>query len=165
MQEKEDIFKNIDFQGNDEYIKILFQRYTQYTETHIQTYFTKSPLITSLKNYNRINFLEETLSERKKFNLPPYSYLIAIVLSGSTKSKILNFAKLMVTKASQNNKVLIYGPVEAPMFLLRGKFRYRLLIKGQNRKELNIFAKKWLKNLNIPSNIRLSIDVDPYSFI
>ena len=57
------------------------------------------------------------------------------------------------------------GPVEAPLFLLRGKYRYRILLRSIKRKELNLYAEKWLENINLQRNIRLTADVDPYSFL
>ena len=57
------------------------------------------------------------------------------------------------------------GPVEAPLFLLRGRYRYRLLLKGDKRSKLNLFTRKMIKNTPLPSNIRLNIYVDPYTIM
>ena len=59
----------------------------------------------------------------------------------------------------------IFGPVEAPLFLLRGKYRFRILIKGDNRQKLNKFTSNLVKKTPEPSNVRLIIDVDPYNFV
>ena len=63
-----------------------------------------------------------------------------------------------------DSNIEVLGPVEAPLFLLRGKYRYRLLLKGNNRKKLNFFTKNIIKKCPPPSNIRITIDVDPYTF-
>ena len=57
------------------------------------------------------------------------------------------------------------GPVEAPLFLLSGKYRYRLLLKGKNRRLLNSFTRNLIKICPTPPNLRLTIDVDPYTFV
>ena len=59
----------------------------------------------------------------------------------------------------------ILGPVEAPLFLLRGRYRYRLLLKGDKRQTLNAFTRQMIEKMPPPSNIRLIIDVDPYTFM
>ena len=61
--------------------------------------------------------------------------------------------------------ISILGPVEAPLFLLRGKYRYRILLKGKSRRSLNNFTRKMIKNCPSPSNLRIVIDVDPYTFL
>ena len=64
-----------------------------------------------------------------------------------------------------SDEVSILGPVEAPIFLLRGKYRYRILLKSKNRRKLNNFTRNLVKANPIPSNLRLTIDVDPYTFV
>ena len=59
----------------------------------------------------------------------------------------------------------LMGPVEAPIYLLRGKYRYRILLKGNKRKILNDFTRNLIKKTPPPSTIRLTIDVDPYTFL
>ena len=134
-------------------------------QVYIQTYFVKNQLIKSIQKRDRQSFLEQTLVERKKFNLPPFCYLVAIIISGPSKKESLNFAYSITNISKIEYNISILGPVEAPIFLLRGKYRYRLLLRGKKRKELNIFTNKLLYSLNIPKNMRLVVDVDPYSFI
>ena len=90
---------------------------------------------------------------------------ISVILSGSSKIKVLNFGKEIVNSFQFNENISIMGPVEAPISLLRGKYRYRILFKSSERRRLNLYVGKWLKNIVSPSNIKLSIDVDPYSFL
>ncbi|MBI29219.1 MAG: Primosomal protein N' [Alphaproteobacteria bacterium MarineAlpha5_Bin11] len=140
-------------------------RSTKIGKVCIQTYFNQNPLIKSLQNRSREFFLEQTLLERRKFNLPPYGCLLAIIVSGKSKLALQVFIKEMTKCYPKTENVLPLGPVEAPLFLLRGKYRYRFLIKGKKRSELNRFAKNWLQKLPVPGSIRLIIDVDPFSFI
>ena len=75
------------------------------------------------------------------------------------------YARKLVKTESLPKNISILGPVEAPIFLLRGKFRFRLLIKGNNRNILNQYTKFLLKKCPLPPSLRLAIDVDPYSFM
>ena len=56
-------------------------------------------------------------------------------------------------------------PVEAPIFLLRGQHRYRILIKGSSRKLLNEYTKFLLKKYPLPPPLKRIVDVDPYTFM
>ena len=68
--------------------------------------------------------------------------------------------------AQFNNKYIdVLGPVEAPRFLLRGQYRYRILLKGNNRKNLNKFTRQMLDLSPKPPLVKVIVDVDPYSFM
>tara|TARA_B100001123_G_C15148721_1_gene962624 strand:- start:664 stop:1188 length:525 start_codon:yes stop_codon:yes gene_type:complete len=134
-------------------------------EVFIQTYYPEHPVIKSFKNRNRNSFIKQTLEERKQFNSPPFSFMTAIILSGTSKAQVESYAYNLVKGITIEKNIDILGPVEAPIFLLRGRYRYRLLLKGNRRNALNIFTRKMIEKTPTPSNIRLTIDVDPYTFM
>ena len=131
----------------------------------IQTYFPNQPVIQSLKNRDRKKFVEQSLLEREQFNMPPFSFLTAIIISGSSKAKAESYAINLAKSYILDDKISILGPVEAPLFLLRGQYRFRLLLKANSRSKLNNFTRNLFKNCPTPPNLRLIIDVDPYTFI
>ena len=130
----------------------------------IQTYFPNQPVIQSLKNRDRKNFVEQSLLERKQFNMPPFSFLTAIIISGSSKARAESYAINLAKSHAIDDSINIFGPVEAPLFLLRGQYRFRLLLKAKSRRKLNNFTRNLLKNCPAPPNFRLVVDVDPYTF-
>ena len=130
----------------------------------IQTHYPNQPLIQSLKNRDRKKFIQQILAERKQFNSPPFSSLTALIISGSSKSFTESYA-LKLTKSLKSNEISILGPAEAPIFLLRGKYRYRILLKSKNRRKLNNFTRNLIKINPTPHNLRLMVDVDPYTFV
>ena len=131
----------------------------------IQTYFPNQPIIQSLKKRDRKRFVEQSLLERKQFNVPPFSFLTAIIISGSSKTRVESYSLDLAKTLILEDQISIFGPVEAPLFLLRGLYRYRLLLKAKSRRKLNNFTRNLIKNCPIPSNLRLVIDVDPYTFV
>ena len=131
----------------------------------IQTYYPDNPVIESFKNRDRASFIQQTLEERKQFNVPPFSFMTAIVLSGASKARVESYANNLVKGLIVEKGIDILGPVEAPLFLLRGLYRYRLLLKGDKRNKLNLFTRKMIEKTPLPSTIRLAIDVDPYTFM
>ena len=140
-------------------------RSKQQGKVFIQTYYPKQPVILSLQKRDRKKFVEQSLKDREDFMIPPFGYMTALILSGSSKAKIEMYGRNIVqySKIPENLKIL--GPVEAPIFLLRGQYRFRILIKGNNRKILNKYTRFLLKHIPPPSSIKLIIDVDPYSFM
>ena len=134
-------------------------------DVYIQTYFENNPLIQSLKNRDRTSFLNNVLKDRNKFKLPPFSYLLAIIISGPSKGELQNFIRKILLDFPTKNGIKLMGPAEAPIFLLRGRYRYRILLSSLKRKKLNYSAQKWLENITLSRNIRITPDVDPYSFM
>ena len=131
----------------------------------IQTYDPENQVIEALKKNNRDNFLTMEKDFRKVANLPPFGRLVSIIISSKDQYKLERFGNTLKDIAPNFDNVSILGPAPAPIFYLRGKFRYRFLIK--TKKEINIqkVIKIWLQNIKIPSAIKLVIDIEPYSFL
>ena len=96
--------------------------------------------------------------------MPPFSFLTAIIISGSSKARAESYAINLAKGHIPDDKINILGPVEAPLFLLRGQYRFRLLLKAKSRRKLNNFTRNLIKNCPTPLNLRLIVDVDPYTF-
>ncbi len=131
----------------------------------LQTYFPDQQIIKSIQLREREKFIERALEERKNFNIPPFGYMTSIIVSSHTKSIASKYASLLVQLSHNDKNIKVLGPVEAPISLLRGQHRYRILIKGNNRKNINNLTKKIVRDAKLPSSIKLIIDVDPYTFM
>ena len=131
----------------------------------LQTYFPDQEIIKSIQLREREAFIERALEERKNFNIPPFGFMTSIILSSHTKGLVLKHASRLVQQDQDSKNIKILGPVEAPIFLLRGQYRYRILLKSNSRKNLNKFTKKIVEKTKLPSSVKLIIDVDPYSFM
>ena len=131
----------------------------------LQTYFPDQEIIKSIQLREREAFIERALEERKNFNIPPFGFMTSIILSSHTKALVLKHASRLAQKDQNSENIKILGPVEAPISLLRGQYRYRILLKSNSRKNLNKFTKKIVEKTKLPSSVKLIIDVDPYSFM
>ena len=131
----------------------------------IQTYYPDQPVIQSFKSRDRNGFVEQSLSEREQFKMPPFGFINSIIISSSSKIHAEAYSRKIIKEDLVPKGIEIFGPVEAPLFLLRGKYRFRILIKGDNRQKLNKFTSNLVKKTPEPSNVRLIIDVDPYNFV
>ncbi len=130
----------------------------------IQTYYPQQPVVQAIKNRDRRSFIKNTLREREKFGIPPFGYMTAIIISGSSKALAEKYAVNLIKYPKNDQMITLLGPVEAPIFLLRGKYRYRILLKGTNRNKLNRFTQKMLNFTIKPPTLKVVVDVDPYSF-
>jgi primosomal protein N' (replication factor Y) len=130
----------------------------------IQTHTPENAVISAMKNGDRNAFLENEIEARKLLQMPPFGRLAALILSGKKEERVLTVAHELAKKAPFIKGVEILGPVQAPIALLRGKYRYRFLIKTPKTFKLQQMLKSWLSSVPIPTDITLKADIDPYSF-
>ena len=97
-------------------------------------------------------------------NMPPFGRLAAVIVSGKCKEDVETAAILLGKAAFNDSGIVTLGPAPAPVFLLRGKYRYRLLLKTAKNINLQAIVKEWLLRVKLPSSIRVEVDIDPYSF-
>ncbi len=110
------------------------------------------------------NFLEEELKIREVNNLPPYSRLIAVIISANSKENSYRGALEIKKKLNEILGIKIMGPVESPIFKRKKKFRTRLLLRSKRDFFSQIYVSKILEKLKISSKIKLTVDVDPINF-
>ena len=132
---------------------------------YLQTFDTENPIIKAIAQNNRDDFFEKELISRKNANMPPYGRLAAIILSSRFESNLDSFATDISRLAPSFKNVKIFGPAPAPMYFLRGKYRRRFLIKSDKTVNIQKVLIDWTKKINKPSNINLTIDIDPFSFM
>ena len=131
---------------------------------YFQTYNRDTKMILDITNKNPAIFLDKEIEIRKKNNLPPFQRFIALILTGENMNKLekeaLDFKTFVENKI--NGKIL--GPVIAPIFRLKRKYRIRLLIRGSKTLKLQNSIAILISNYKFSSGIKLSVDVDPISF-
>jgi len=130
-------------------------------------YQTITPLNETLKDIlenNPEKFLNNELIIRKNNNLPPFSRLIALIISASTSQDSFRAAQEIKKKLSILVDLDVLGPVDSPIFRVKKKFRTRLLLKSKNSSLIQKKVGKILENLNISKKIKLTVDVDPINF-
>jgi primosomal protein N' (replication factor Y) len=105
------------------------------------------------------------LEERRIGEMPPFGRLAALIFAGSDAAKVKAEARAVARAAPPSDEVHVLGPAPAPLALLRGRYRERLLIKAAPELDLPAWLRSWLSPLKIPGKILLQVDVDPVSFL
>jgi len=130
-------------------------------------YQTITPLNETLKDVlenNPEKFLNNELIIRKNKNLPPFSRLIALIISASSSQDSHRAAQEIKKKLSILNDIEVLGPVDSPIFRVKKKFRTRLLLRSKNSNLIQKKVGKIIENLTISKKIKLTVDVDPINF-
>ncbi len=133
-------------------------------QVYLQTFSPETRVMQTLASGARDDFLEVELSEREEANMPPFTRLAGIIVSGRDESQVREASQALGRVAPQGDKIQTLGPAEAPMYRLRGNFRRRLLVRAEKNIDIQKAIKHWLGSIKTPSAVRVQIDIDPQSF-
>ena len=132
----------------------------------IQTHLPEHPVMAAIIEGDRETFLEREIMQRQAGLLPPYGRLAALIVSSADKDAAALIARDIAHRAPPAEQVRILGPAEAPISVIRGRHRWRLLAKAPREIDLQNYLRAWLSRLPpFKGDIRLSVDIDPYSFL
>ena len=131
----------------------------------LQTWTPEHPVLMALAAGDRDAFVEAEMAEREAASLPPYGRLAALILSGENGAAVEATANALAQSIPNAERLEVYGPADAPLAMVRGRRRKRLLIRADRDVDLQGFLRAWLARVKVPGSVRLTVDVDPYSFL
>jgi primosomal protein N' (replication factor Y) (superfamily II helicase) len=141
----------------------------------VQTYDPVHPVMKAILSGDQEGFYREEIAMRKLAGLPPFGRMAGIVVSSKDKALAEAHARalaragqtLLSTSADERiTSLMMLGPAEAPIALLRGRHRVRLLVKGPREAEIQRFLRQMLSAAEKPTkDLRVAIDIDPMSFL
>lgn len=131
----------------------------------LQTWTPEHPVLQALAAGDRDAFVEAEMAEREIASLPPYGRLAAIILSSENAAAVEKVAHDLAQAIPNAERLEVYGPADAPLALVRGRRRKRLLVRADRDVDLQAFLRAWLSRVKAPGSVRLTVDVDPYSFL
>jgi primosomal protein N' (replication factor Y) len=109
--------------------------------------------------------MEEEARSREERGLPPFGRLAALIVSGADPAAVDAAASALARTAPHDSGVQVFGPAEAPLRLLRGRHRRRLLLKAARDVDVPETLRDWLGRVPPATGVRVQVDVDPYSFL
>jgi primosomal protein N' (replication factor Y) len=132
----------------------------------IQTYAPQHPAVAALPTHDYEGFVQTELARREETFYPPFSRLVAIRLEGPDPVLVTSVATAVAdrARATGGSVVRVKGPAEAPIALLRGQVRWQVWLAGDDRRALLVCARAAV-DMQIPSGVWVTVDVDPYSVL
>jgi primosomal protein N' (replication factor Y) len=132
----------------------------------VQTWQPEHPVIAALISGEAERFYAEEARVREEAGLPPFGRLAALVISANEREAAEAYGRELAQAAEPPPGVMVLGPAEAPLALIRGRWRFRLLVKAEREVDLQAYVRAWLARGPKPrGNLRVAIDVDPQSFL
>jgi primosomal protein N' (replication factor Y) len=132
---------------------------------YLQTYDPDRAVMQALKSGDRENFMAAEAEDRRLSGMPPYGRLAALIISGHELPAVEKKAQELARLAPHREGVSVLGPAPAALALLRGRHRIRFLLKTRRDIAPQSVLKHWLRGQKFPGDLRLQIDIDPYSFV
>ena len=123
-------------------------------------------MIAALISGDAERFYEEETRVREMAGLPPFGRLASIVVSAATRKEAEDHARALKSAAGEDEAIEVLGPAEAPLAVLRGRHRFRLLFQGSRRSPMQAFLRAVIAAAPKPrGTVEVQIDIDPQSFL
>lgn len=131
----------------------------------IQTHSPGAQVMQALISGDAETFYAAEVEARREAGAPPFGRYAAIIVSSEEKVSAHNIARSIGRAAPVIEGIHVYGPAPAPLAMLRGRHRFRLLVHARRTLDVQDIIRMWLAKLAWPAKVRVSIDVDPYNFL
>lgn len=132
----------------------------------LQTHMPEHPVMAAILSGDREAFIEQEVRTRQAGLLPPYGRLAALIMSSKDKETAELIARDIAHRAPKAERIKLLGPTEAPIAVIRGRYRWRILLQAPREVDMQSYLRAWLAKLPpLKGDIRLSVDIDPYSFL
>ena len=136
-------------------------------EAMLQTYQPDHPVIRAIIAGDEEGFLREEADLRRAAGVPPYGRMAGIVISDPDARVAFDVGNSLARRPGPMEQVgaEVYGPAPAPIARIRGRHRVRLLVKAPRQAPIQPALAEWVAQVDLPRSTRLSIDIDPQSFL
>jgi len=132
----------------------------------LQTHQPEHPVMKALIAQDRDAFYSAEIAAREALAYPPFGRLASLLVSGADKHATESYARKIAASAPRDEQVRVLGPAEAPLALVRGRYRFRLLVKSPRAFDLSAYLREWLALVpKAKGTLKLEVDVDPQSFL
>ena len=131
----------------------------------VQTHDPDAPVIAALVSGDVAGFYAAETDARREAAMPPFGRLAAIVVSSEDSTEAETVARRIGHAAPEVEGMAVFGPAPAPLAMLRGRHRQRLLVHARRNLDVQDVIRDWLAAIEWGSKTRVSVDVDPYSFL
>lgn len=137
-----------------------------------QTYNEDNIFLKDAQNQDYENFYKSEIELRKLFDYPPYSKMIRIILSSKNEYRAEKSALEIelhlseyLKKLSLDETILVLGPSPCVINKIKDEYRFNILIKNKIDELGHKTVLRFLKSIKLPSDIKLTVDIDPLDIL
>ena len=132
----------------------------------IQTFIPEHYAIQKAKDHDFMGFYQEEMTSREALRYPPLTRMVNVRVS----SKNLHNAEKGIQQLAKKGKSLLntlrgevemLGPSPAPLYQIKGRYRWQLLLKGVGVTSLQRLSRTLIQEGKGLKGVRVEVDVDP----
>ena len=131
----------------------------------VQTHDPEARVIAALVSGDIAGFYGAETEARRDAAMPPFGRLAAIIVSAEDPGEAEAVARRIGNAAPRVEGMAVFGPAPAPLAMLRGRHRQRLLVHAARSLDVQDAIRDWLAALDWSAKVRVAVDIDPYSFL
>ncbi len=131
----------------------------------LQSYSPEHPVMQALVQGQLDDFYAREAELRAPGHWPPFGRLAALIVSADDSQAADLTARDLGRAAPEGEGITVLGPAPAPLAILRGRHRRRLLLKTRRDVAVQPLLRDWLARVPARRGVRVDVDVDPISFL
>jgi primosomal protein N' (replication factor Y) len=139
----------------------------------VQTFNPEQPCVALAAAHDYLRFADQELAQRRAHNYPPYQRLARVIIRGHDQAQAADFSERVAAAFNEaksrltgaNAGVRLLGPAEAPVFRLKGYFRFHFQLQSPSPATLHQLLRQVLPTLRTPTGVELTVDVDPFNML
>src|SRR5690348_11609099 len=133
---------------------------------YMQTHQPEHPVMKALIACDREAFYASEIEARERTGYPPFGRLASLIISAGDRPTAEGYGRALAAAAPMDERIKVLGPAEAPLAVIKGRYRFRLLVKSLRNVDLSEYLREWLAaGPKTKGNLKLEVDVDPQSFL
>jgi primosomal protein N' (replication factor Y) len=162
---------DMDFRAGERLFQLLYQvagragRADRPGRVFLQTMQPHYPMFRQIFSYDWDSFADQELQMRQNQDSPPVTRFTSVILSHRQEWQVQDFAMRLQKTCPKYRDIQVFGPAPAPLNPLRGRYRWRFLIKAPLSASLYTMLMQWLYKEPLPKGILVEVDRDPYSLL
>jgi primosomal protein N' (replication factor Y) len=142
----------------------------------VQTFNPEQPCVALAAAHDYLRFADQELAQRRAHNYPPYQRLARVIVRGHDQAQAADFSERVAAAFADAKsrltapdgapaEVRLLGPAEAPVFRLKGYYRFHFQLQSPSPGALHRLLRDVLPALRAPAGVELTVDVDPFNML
>jgi primosomal protein N' (replication factor Y) len=139
----------------------------------VQTFNPEQPCVALAAAHDYLRFADQELAQRRQHSYPPYQRLARLILRGHDQQEAADFSERVAAAFHEAKsrlsgaaaEVRLLGPAEAPVFRLKGYFRFHFQLQSPSPAALHQLLRSVLPAMRPPTGVELTVDVDPFNML
>ncbi len=136
-------------------------------EVFVQSFTPSSPAIQFARHHDFEGYWQQEADFRSHQHLPPFTHLVLITVKCAHQERGRFTAETLARRLRENlpDRMNVGDSLPAPLEKLKTQYRFQLLLRGPSAVKLSRHVHAVLDKLQLPTDVIVAVDVDPYQLL